>query len=182
MVSSLFFGIPYCISYIVWTLYLGFNHPLPFVGFCIWIEEVGIFWFSVPFQLWSRHKLKRQGRIYLIFQIWMFLQNLIQEMISIAATSQFQLGLILIIPLAKISSSLVAKKIVERIPETDKEDVKFFVTTEVTVVYTSYVTGRLSSLDQSTVYGLLIGEVVLQMLSCYKIIRLHTRIQENAEV
>ena len=181
ILSSLFFGVPYCTCYVVWTLYLGRNHPLPFVGFCIWIEEVGIFWFSIPCQLWSRKNLKGQGKIYQIFQIWMFLQNLVQEMISLVATSQFQWGLIVIIPLAKISSSLVAKKIVQQISETNNEDVKFFVTTEVTVIYTSYVTGRLSSLNQITVYGLLIGEVVLQMLSCYQIIRLNTRVEENDE-
>ena len=70
---------------------------------------------------------------------------------------------------------------VQQISETNNGDVKFFVTTEVTVIYTSYVTGRLSSLNQITVYGLLIGEVVLQMLSCYQIIRLNTRVEENDE-
>ena len=75
VVSGLFFLVPYCTSYLIWTYHLGYNHPLPLLGILVaWTEEFATYWFFFPFELASRKDLKIHGKIYLIFEIWHFLQ------------------------------------------------------------------------------------------------------------
>lgn len=66
-------------------------------------------------------------------------------------------------------------------PETNNDDAKFLVTASFANNYVSIVTGRLSSLDETTVYGLLVGELVLQMIACYQIIQLNARVEGTSE-
>ena len=98
---------------------------------------------------------------------------------SVAATSQFQWILSLVIPLAKISSTWVAQKTIKKIPETNNEDVELLVTAELTKIYTSYVTGRLASLNQSSVYGILVMEVIFYLFTRFQGIKLRTRVAEG---
>ena len=181
-----FWAIPYCCSYVIWTLYMGYNHPMPFVGMFTIAGNLGInmvaFWFLFPSELRSKKELKRQATVYLIYRIWIFLQNFVKEIMSFVATTHLQWALVLVIPSAKILSTWVAKKIVAKFPETNNEDVKFLVTAELTKIYTTYVTARLSSLNQSSVYGILIAEVVIHMIGCYQIIKLNNHVEEDGNL
>ena len=172
-------AVPYCISYISWTLYMGYNHPLPFVGNFILFEEIFTFCFLYRLQLRSRKEMKIHGNVYLKYQVWHILQNVPHELISMVAATQLQWILIILVPLARIVSTKVALKIVQQKPETNCSDVIFFVSTEMAINYTSYLTGRISSLKQITVYGLLIGEVCLHMHACYRIIKTRIGVMED---
>ena len=109
------FAVSYCISYMTWTLYMGYNHPLPFVGFFLLIGDVAVnffaFWFLFPIEMRSQEELKRKCITFLLYQLWTVLQSIPEEIISIAATSQLQWVIILLIPLAKTSRDTSAKKL-----------------------------------------------------------------------
>ena len=88
---------------------------------------------------------------------------------------------ILLIPTARISCIWPAKQIVKQLPETNNNEVRFFAETALTNHYTSYVTGRLFTLEQSSVYGLLTVEVALHMIESGQIIRLDARVEGDDE-
>ena len=186
LIASSSFGVPYCISYLTWTLYMGYNHPLPLVGLFALLGDLAInnvaCWFLFPKEIRSREGIQRKAKIYLIYRAWIFLQHVPKELISIVAISSLQWILIVVIPLTRIGCNWVAQKIVQKAPETNNEEVKFAVKTIVTTTYISYATGRLSSLDQSTVYGLLIVEMFLHMIACYQIIKMNSQVEADAQV
>ena len=177
VVSGLFFLVPYCTSYLIWTYHLGYNHPLPLLGMLVsWIEEFATHWFFFPFELTSRKDLKTHGKVYLIFEIWHFLQIIPQHIINHIGHSSNQWALLFLIPFARELSIKVSEKIVEKFPETNNEDTKFFVSSVLLIDYTFQVTARAASWYQSTVYGILIVEMTLHVIGCYQIIKRYSRV------
>ena len=57
----------------------------------------------------------------------------------------------------------------------------FSVTTLRFMDYISLVTGRMSSLNKSTVYGILTVEMVLHIIGCYRVIKENPRVEEEMD-
>ena len=182
VVSGLFFLVPYCALYLIWTYHLGHNHPFPLLGILVaWAELLPTKFLFFPIQLKSRKDLKNQGKAYLLFEIWHFLQIIPQEIINYVANLENQWILLVLIPSARELSIKMSEKIVERFPETNNEETKFFVTTVLMIDYTFQITGKAASYHQRTVYGILIVEMTLHVYGCYQIIKRFSRVGgENA--
>ena len=188
IICSIFFAVPYCVSYYTWTLHLGYNHPMPFVGIiCLVFGAIAAyliaFWFLFPAELRSQELLQRQSQAYLIWRVWFMLQTIPNKIISIIATtdSLLQLTLPFVIPLARILGSLVAERVVDTFLDTHKEAARFMVRTSMHIYYTNFVTAKLFTLHQTTVYFLLIIETLLHMHGCYEIFKLTRKIQEESQ-
>ena len=180
VVSGLFFLIPYCTSYLIWNYHLGYNHPLPLLGWLgSWSELLATKFLFFPIQLKSRKDLKNQGKAYLMFELWHFVQIIPQQIINMIANSQNQWVLLLLIPFARELSIKVSEKIVERFPETNNEETKFFVTTVLMIDYTFQITARAAAYHQSTVFGILTVEMTLHIYGCYQIIKRYSRVEEE---
>ena len=185
VIAATIVSVAYGTSYVIWTLHLGYNHPMPALGILQILPDIPIymiaFWFLFPSELRSRKGLKRRALIYLIWQLWLLAGHIPQSRISILAysDSKWQWTFPLIIPLLRISSCWVAQKISKIFPETNNEDVNFLVTTTLTLQYTNLVVTRLYTLQQSTVYGMLIVEILLHMKGCYDIFKLSKKIEED---
>ena len=125
------FAAPYCISYYTWTLLIGYNHPMPFNGMFLLLGEIGTYmiapWFLFPAKLRSREELKRRFQVYLIWRVWLTLQMIPKEILSIVAAmdSITQWTLPLLIPLVRISGYWIAQRIVEILPDTNYETKRF---------------------------------------------------------
>ena len=185
-ICSASFAVPYCISYISWTLYLGYNHPMPFAGFLVLIGDVSIymvaFWFLFPAQLRTEYEIKRQSLAYLSWRLWFTAQIILKEILStVAHLDSWSWILPILIPLVRISSCKVAEKIVGSFPETNKDDVKFLVSASITISYVSFVTANLYSLSDTLVYGILVVELFLHMKGCYEIFKVRRRVEEELE-
>ena len=188
IICSLSFAIPYCVAYVTWTFHMGYNHPLPFVGLFIVLADlvacctnVVALWFSLPNDRSAREDLQKKVKVYMVYAIWFILQNLMHEILSVAANSSVQWAIILLLPLTRILCTWVALKIIQKIPETNNEEINFLVMTVFMISYTSYTTARLSSLNQTTVYGLLIVEMVLHVHDTYQIIRQNIRVEGDTQ-
>ena len=188
IICSISFVVPYCISYYTWTLYAGYNHPMPIVvGVCVGFGEMVAyliaFWFLFPAELRSHESLQRQSKAYLIWRVWFILQAVPNKIISIIAAtdSLLQLTLPFLITFARISGSLVAERIVDKFVNTHKEPATFMVKTSMHIYYTSFVTAKLFTLHQSTVFFILIIETLLHMKECYEIFKLTRKILEESQ-
>ena len=126
---SLSYAVLYSGAYAIWTLKLGYNHPLPYIGLIVKVVDLMVncfgFWFLIPSELRSQHKLNQQAKGYLKICAWTFFQTLPFELISAVADTRLQWILCLLIPLLRASVIWVDKKIVQRIPETNTEGVFF---------------------------------------------------------
>ena len=109
IILSMAFAIPYFISYYIWTLYFGYNHPMPFVGMFLLVGDITIniisFWFLFPVELRSQEELKRQSQAYVIWRVYITLQIIAKEFLSFVANldSILQWTLLFLIPLARIT-------------------------------------------------------------------------------
>lgn len=67
------FIILYVLCYFVWSVNLGFNHPLPFLG-VVQILAQAIFllglWFLLPSDLLAKNDFRRKIRIYMVYFLW----------------------------------------------------------------------------------------------------------------
>ena len=186
IIWSLAFALPYCTSYFIWTLYLEYNHPMPLLALFALLGDFAIymiaFWWLFPSELRSQEELKRQSQAYLLWRVWYTLSGMIlREALAFVAAmdSYLQWILPILIPSIRISSSSIAEKIIEKFPETNKEEVKFLVTTMVTISYNAFVTAKIYSLSQSMVYSILVIELLLYLKGCYEILKLTTRVKEE---
>ena len=105
-----------------------------------------------------------------------------KEILSIVAGtySMIQWTLPLLIPLVRISGCWVAQRIVEIFTDTNYEATKFLVTTSMMITYTTYITGRLYSPPQNTVYCLLTVATLLLIRGCYEIFKLNKKIGDSS--
>lgn len=181
LICSLSFAIPYCLSYVIWTWWMGNNHPLPyllFFGLTLGDLSINIvfFWFLFSPILRKQERIKIRAKAFLIYRAWAFSQSFAKQIMSIIANSQLQWMLILLIPMVRTLSISVANIIVKKYLGTINGDVEFLVMTDLMISYTLYFTGRISNLNESTVYGTLSVELTLHLISCYQIIKLSNKV------
>ena len=185
LIFSMAFAIPYCISYYIWTLHFGYNHPMPFVGMFLLLGDITMhiisFWFLFPVELRSREELKRQSQAYVIWRVLITLQIIAKEFLSFVANldSILQWNILFLIPLARITGCWVAEKIIDTFLNTRNEDAKFLVKATITMSYTFFVTAKLYTLQQTTVFGILIVETLSHMKGCYEIFKMNKKIEEE---
>ena len=185
VICAMAFATSYCIAFIAWTIYLGYNHPMPFVGMFLLLADIAtfmiMFWFLIPSKLKSSEEFKRRVQVYLFWRVWKILQMIPKEILSIVAMTDsiLQWTFPILIPMLRISNWWIPKKFVEKFPETNNEAVKFLVTSTITINYTNFVTTKLYALYQSTVYGILIVKTLLLMKACYDIFKLNKKIEEK---
>ena len=115
----------------------------------------------------------------MIWRIWLIFGQIPQSWLSTAANNDsiLQWTFPLLIPSLRIFSCWIAQKISKIFPETDNEDVDFLVTSTLTLEYTNFVATRMWKLQQITVYGILIIEILLHIKACYDIFKLNKKIE-----
>jgi hypothetical protein len=68
--------IPYCGVYVVWTLYMGYNFPMPFGSVpCAYIGFISVYsavWFGFPSQWRNQPEIKQRLKFFLFFvAVWL---------------------------------------------------------------------------------------------------------------
>lgn len=184
LLCSVLFAVQYIASYIIWTLYLGKNHPLPMVGISVFVADMvihnGGFWIVLSSDLRSQKEIRNVAKVYLVYSIWRSMQAIpFQFLQELQACSRLEWALIFMIPFCQISACSVAVRIIQIKSETKRESVKFLVTTTFAFEYISFVTTRLFYMNQLTVYGILIVGLLLHLKECYQIIKLHRKVEEG---
>ena len=181
----LLFSVPYCICYLIWTNYFGYHHPMPFIGaICGMVHDLSMliaFWLLIPSNLKTKGILKSQIKFYVLFRIWMvvlIVQANALQTISRIISSNFQWILSLLIPASVTGNSLVVAKIARNVPATNVEMLNNLVEITIMVVFTVFVTTRMSTLNETTVYSILVIEFGIHLKELYDIIKVHKKIKE----
>ena len=76
-IMMLAMSIPYVIAYLVWSVMLGYNHPIPLLGIICYLSwNVALFiaiWFLFPEQL--RRRYGSEIRTYIWYRLWFFFSS-----------------------------------------------------------------------------------------------------------
>lgn len=66
-----------CASYLVWTSWLGFNHPLPYLGAMLYLwwytTQYATMWFVFPPKIRKNDVGKRKIIGFMLYKLWLFL-------------------------------------------------------------------------------------------------------------
>ena len=62
---------PYVICYLIWSLYFGYNHPIPLLGlnmFISWFVSLVGVWYLFPLKLRTEKEIRRKLRAYILYR------------------------------------------------------------------------------------------------------------------
>jgi len=170
--------IPFCGTHLIWTVCLGYNYPLPFVGFVIYFFWYGThfvaLWFLFPYELRVQKDVRNRILKYFFYRLWfMFYGNqqlgLKIMMDKIPLTMQWVMAIIF--PLQRELNLWVLSKLLEKsidLRNTTPLIPKLTATISVNIVHAFFIALVISSQATAmTSYCILAVEFLLNLYSSY---------------
>ena len=193
IITYLAITIPYIITYVLWSVMLGYNHPMPLVGLvaytCWNIAHFFGIWFMFPFEVRQDHG-KRIWK-YILYRLWflfMVQQKTIFMMMMGKLPSGFQWILAIALPSIREMNTWVLTKIIKKtsLSETSQAQMMILRLTPAISVNISHAFWMAiiisSQASQMTTRLILAVDFLLNLYSTYVILKLHRRISsENNE-
>ena len=184
---SLVYIILYCICCLIWNVYLNNYHPMPLVGLLGYYVPLMLRYFFAsflfPIGMREKEQLKKQLLYWIAYDLSFIAMDIFQlQPISVLLSiinPDYQWLLGIFIPISKIANTWIVKKIVQRTPEANIQKLNFLATTQVVIAFANFLATRISSLNETTVYGIFLVDLLIHVHGCYKIIHLSTKIQDE---
>lgn len=192
MVLRMFFWIlsvyliPYCMSYVVWSIFLDYNHPMPQVGplslFAAWIFNLFGIWVLIPSDLRGVYEFRQKLQMLLLYLVWWFVVGIQMDGLSFIfenLPSNLQWTIALMLPIAKELNNLVFSKLVFRMAGAENELAISTWTIQMNANYAMFVAIKLAQAEPWTVYAIMAMDFLLNFRTTYQIIQLHNKVALN---
>ena len=181
---SLSFALPYCISYTIWTVYFEQNHPLPFNGLCgfsVNLASIAAVWYLFPPAIRARAEIKEKIPFMILFRLVWLVSPFVSYglIIAIAILSHMDWVSAFLIPIVRSSKTWIAYKITSKITGATNEAANLFVSLSIAWDFGIFKAIKLFNVSQFTVYCILFVELILHMRTCYQIIKLSRKVNEE---
>ena len=167
----------YILSYSVWSVYLGFNHPLPYLGMMIFLTYI-IFtfflYFILPNDLLANEDFLRKLRTYTCYVYWTILMAFQKEFISysfIIFPTHFQFIVAIMIAAGRELDLRIRSKILSKMVGYLDEPSTVLLAVTNNSVYASFIAIRLVSMELTTAFCIMTIDFVLHAKVTYQIIR-----------
>ena len=185
----------YSASYLVWTEWLGFNHPIPYLGAICYLSwyttQYATMWFLFPAKIRKDKIGKRKVFAFLLYKLWIFLldwQKLILNIVLVnLGPLQWIMGFVL--PIFREINLWVLEKILETLDKSSDNLLlisKLTATVRVNLGHAVWVAIVISTkASRLTTYSVLAVEVLFNLYETYTIIRRQKSISptnQNAKV
>ena len=167
-----------CVScYIVWTVYLGLNFPIPYgpivTSLPTWIAFQVCLWFFLPSELLRKKDFKRKLRIYVGYFLWFVVTLSLVEVLSylffnLPANMQFLVPFM--IAACREVDSRIRSKIVEKMMGELGEPAYALLDVTVNGQYAFFITIRLADAESATVFTVVAIDLILHLRLTYQII------------
>ena len=91
LMDVIIFDILYISSYLIWSVYLQLNHPLPNVGLVTLVPSWNLFtiglWFILPSHLTANKSFRQKLKFFTFYQIWHQITIILREFYSFLFTN-----------------------------------------------------------------------------------------------
>ena len=177
----------FVLCFIVWTVWLGNNHPIPFLGGIIFvvlsITQCIALWFQFPSQLRGKRNVRNRIWTFLLYRLWFrfyAVQALGLKTMMVMLPLQIQWVMAIILPIHRELNLWVIIKLLEK--STDYTTTvplmpKLTATTLCNVGHASFVAMIISSMATDiTSYSILAVDFMINLLFLHKIIKLQRMI------
>ena len=173
----------YVLSYLIWSVHLGYNHPLPFlrmVSMPISIVLIMSLWFLLPSNLMKKEDFRRKIRMYTVYFFWnmtMISQNEVLSNLFTNIPSDFQFVVALIVAACRELDKRVRSKIVTKMMGKQDEPAAALLTIFISSFYGFFMAVRLTGSTLETICCFLFVDQFLHSRATFKIIRQYKRVK-----
>ena len=180
--------IPYVIAYMMWCQYLKYNWPIPFLGYnylVLLAVSPAVMWISFPRNLRRNKDLRLNFRLYYLYCVSALIFGVLREGISIlfkALPGYLQCVMAFLIPLLKRFETFVLSRFVNRMSGGQDEASKVLLGLSINSDYSFFIAVRLPDAEIATVCFIIAIDFFLQLKIAYKIVQLHTVVNDEMTV
>ena len=179
--------IVYSIFYFVWTIIFQYNHPMPFLGlFCFYpttfLSLVALLTLF-PRGVLSVLELAGNLKKFIFYQFGWIIAPLLNEFLNLIfrmlATTDVQFIMALLIPITKVCTNAAMSKVVQRMVGTKNESANVLLGSGINFCYGVFVATRLAGARDVTVCSLVAVDFLLQLRMSYSIVRLYKKVSNH---
>ena len=174
--------VPLIICRLTWTEFLGYNHPIPFLGLLGFVFmnawHFMALWFEFPFEMRTDKDMRKKIIAYMLYRLWFIfhgIQLLGLNMGMGKLSLNWQWIMAVIFPLHREMNSLVLTKLLKITIDYEKTlpfIPEIIVSISINIVHAFFAAVVISTLaTRFTAYCILGVEVVLNFYETYKIVK-----------
>ena len=148
----------YILSYMIWCVYLGYNHPLPHVMIVlllpVQILTMISFWLVLPSSLLEKETFRRKLRIYMVYCLWCILIAIQNEVLSFLFSNvpiSFQFLVAFLVAACRELDKRVRSKMVDNMMGEQDEPAKALISITISGTYGFFIAVRLAGASFLTV-------------------------------
>ena len=174
----------YISSYAIWSVYLGYNHPMPNLGLIMAptfiINAIGL-WFILPSHLLAKKDFRQKLKTYLFFVVWVQLKFIETEILSnlfIKTSNGYQFLVPLVVASSREIDKRVKSKMVTKMMGVQDEPAAALVAINVSTIYSFLIAVRLVGAELATICCTFAIDFILHAKMTYGIIRERKRIMD----
>ena len=186
-------AVSWCVCYLMWTQWLGYKNPMPFVGMICYVVSnfshfIGI-WFLFPKQHRPGVDDRKKDLAYIGYRLWQIFyvqQQLALKVVMIRLPSGIQWIVAIILPILRELNLIVLQRILKNATDSDKG---FLIRANITASVSTNINNSfwmaiiISSLATDvTNYSLLAIDFILNVFGTWKIIKLSRMILTDDDV
>ena len=185
--NSLTIIITIVVCFIIWTVWMGNNHPIPFLGGILYVVSIITqcitLWFQFPYQLRIKNEVRDRIWAYLLYRLWFRfygVQTIGLKTMMVMLPLEIQWIMAIVLPIHRELNLWVIIKLLEK--STDYTTTvplipKLTATTLVNLGHAINVAGIISSMaTEITSYSILTVDFMMNLFLLHNIIRLHRNI------
>ena len=173
----------YSSSHAIWSVYLEYNHPLPYLGLTIWpiviTFSIGL-WFILPSDLLTKTEFREKLKIYMIYKIWTQISGILKEILAYFFAHP-PIGYQFLIPFMIAGCRNVDKylraTLITRMMGTQNESAAILNAINVSSGYSLFIAIRIVGAEFSTIFCTLAIDFFLNLKTAYKMIKELKRIK-----
>ena len=174
--------VPYLIVYLIWCSYLGYNWPIPYLGYNMLIGNITFFagmWIVLPHNILSKKEFQRNMKLYILVFIVGMIMLCLREGISILfkiLPAYLQWTVAFLIPLLKHFDMWSRSKLVNRMTGGQCDASRVLLGISINASYSNFVAVRISGAETITVCFIIAVDFVLQLQMTRKIVHSHKNV------
>ena len=178
------FIVPSTVSYIVWSIYLQYNHPMPLLGLCYlisWIFVLCSTWFIFPSQLLHEDAFREKLKTFMLYSLWWLVMNIQRVVLTIVFKNisiYVQWIFALMIPCLREGNKRLLCRLVHKMAGSDDERANVLVGINVNVYYALFSAINLSGGEIATVISMVAVDFLLHLKLTYNYIQLQNQVEE----
>lgn len=182
VILSTFF---FVLSYIIWSVILGYNHPLPYLVMTqhpVWIIYVLGFWYVLPSQLIAKEGFRRKLRMYLTIALWATILTLLIDLLDYLFNElpvSYQFFVAFMVAACRELDKRVMSKLVNKMTEKQDENAEALVTIIISAYYSFFVAVRLTEATALTIFCFLFIDSALHTILTHQYIKEYKKVNGN---